>query len=221
MEPEIDNIIRKKINAVEEQPVHWNKAGAWSKINGPQKTKPRATYVYYAAATAAFFILALKLVTTQLHKNEIAFRITLLEDRIYQAEANTTSTREPIQTTACRNENMDTFKKSYALNSKPRKISPVLSPIAVATKEKEIVIVSSVEAQKEEIPLQQETVQPEKSSIVATTRIEPIIGVYETETKTESVAKTAKKNRFQWHRPTEINAAEEAHKNTFLLARIK
>jgi hypothetical protein len=221
MEPDIDKTIRKKINAAEEQPMHWNKAGAWSKISSPEKTKSRLVYFYYVAATVAFFILSFTLIITRSYKNEIALRITDLEDRIYQAEANTASARERIQTLDCKEESNDLVKKSYARNTKPRQLRPVLSSVAVVTKETEAAAEPTVETQAEKVSLQPETVQPEKSTIVTTTRIEPIIGVYETETKTESVAKATKKNRFQWHRSTEINTTEEPYKNTFLLARIK
>jgi hypothetical protein len=220
MEPEVEKIIRKKILETEQQPVYWNKSGAWIKIQEQEAFKPFIpVYAYYAAAAITFFIVVGSLVMVQYNKSQLAIRIHHLENILQKAEATDRIKQENTFLKAECNDKNKTSANALPVLAKLATKKSKLTTIA-ATKKEDTVPQVPVETQDNK-SLQSEPIDSAPVSIATATAIEPVIGLYDSTEKIELVTKVRKKHRVHWLRAPEFKSTEEITKNTILIARIK
>jgi hypothetical protein len=220
MEPDGERIIQKKILETEQQPVPWNKSGAWIKIQGREKSKPLSpVYTYYAAAAIALFIMAGTLMMMRYNKSQLARRINHLETLLQKEEAiNRIKQENTFLKPECDDENK-TF--ANALPALTKSVTKKMRETTIAIAKEEGTVPPALVETRDNKVLQSEPREPSPASIATAMAIEPIIGLYESTEKTESVTKIRKKNRIHWLRSAEFKSTEEITKNTILIARIK
>jgi hypothetical protein len=220
MEHDVERIIQKKILETELQPVHWNKAGAWIKLQGQEKSKPLIPiYTYYAAAAISFSIMVGTFMMMRYNKSQLTKRINHLETLLQKAEAtNMIKQNDTFLKPKCDGENK-VF--TNALPALTKSVTKKMRQTTIAIAKEDDTVPPALVETRDNKALQSEPIEPSPASIATATTIEPIIGLYDSTEKTESVTKIRKKNRVHWLRSAEFKSTEEITKNTILIARIK
>jgi hypothetical protein len=210
MEPDVNTMITQKIRTLEREPVSWNKAEVWLKVQEQISTVRKSYWKYYAAATVIFFLFCNVYTLQQDH----TIPVVAVNRNGKQAEMRTE--KNPVV--------------SESERAKKTATKPMHSQVKKAASENQFVVLTvdlsgqkplnETEVTKVEVELHGENPPVGSIETVTEERIMPVVGVIRLPDKNYAETRPGRKKLFHKLEPSET-VFDDSFKNTIITARIK
>lgn len=205
MEPDVKTLLTQKIREVEREPIAWNKAAVWMKVQDRVSPKSSRPVYYYAAAGVTFLLFG---------------ALFLWQQNQVMPVEKVTAVKEPTETPAVQHHIAveSKMKESSAVNNTPfMKHTPSEKTYVVNVEDLPVLL----STQEEEVTVLEEVVEEPVVTSIATSeeRVQPIVGVVIGAEQKQAVSTKTKRKKLRMLDPIEKPGTPPT--DNLILARIK